>query len=295
MPVVRTSVRVDAGSGPSAAVLPALVSSARLRGASSRARARAGRIRRRDRASRARATRRPRLRASVRDRRRRARSGVAGRARRRSRTSERRRLAARRGSSTLGVPPRMIVMSSWAESGQRWSGEVRERERSFAPLAHRAATPPMHDLGRAAVALDARRAGGEHDRDPGLAAGRAMLLRKGTFRRHVVAGRQRSRPVEGSPHPRAPTGRVGAAVEPTRESPSQEGAEGATSPESLRLKDREGEATLESRSPRLAGWPHRRGKPVLRRISQVPRQRGKVTPTRPRPERGSHASRRRQS
>ena len=125
MPVVRTSVRVVAGSRATAAVLPALVSSARLRGASARTRARAGRIGRRDRASGARTTRRPRLRPSVCDRRRRARPGVArgqgfGQGAQRGR-----RLAARRGSSTLGVPPRMIVMSSWAELRPRPKVEVR--------------------------------------------------------------------------------------------------------------------------------------------------------------------------
>ena len=77
VPVVRTSVRVDAGSRAATAVLPALVSPARLRSASPRARARAGRIRCRDRVV-ARATRRPRLRPSVCDRRCRARPGVAG-------------------------------------------------------------------------------------------------------------------------------------------------------------------------------------------------------------------------
>ena len=137
-----------------------------------------------------------------------------------------RRLAARRGSSTLGVPPRMIVMSSWAESTSNRrrgrSGEVREREGSFR---HSPIEPPLRRarLGRAPVALDARRAGGEHDRDPRLAAGRALLLRNRTFRRHVFRlhtlpvgrsrARLRDRPIHGPPPvesalPSNPRGRV---------------------------------------------------------------------------------------
>ena len=63
------------------------------------------------------------------------------------------------------------------------SGQVRERA---GPLGRLAVEPPFRraGLGRTAMALDTSRRGGEHDADPGLSAGRAMLLGKGTLRRH---------------------------------------------------------------------------------------------------------------
>ncbi len=145
-----------------------------------------------------------------------------------------------------------------------------ESEGSFR---HSPIEPPLRRarFGRAPVALDSRRAGGEHDRDPRLAASRALLLSKGTFRRHRfrrhLAGRQISRPVEGSPQSstRAPAGRVGAAVEPTRESPwrsrrrRRSNLPGISQAQGPRGRGNSGKQVT---SPLSTRWPHRRGKPV---------------------------------
>ncbi len=143
MPVVQSAVRVHRRAGSSGAVLPPQLPSARLRGAPSQPGARACGIRRRDRATRARAPGRPRLRAAVRNRRRRAGSGVARREGVGQRPSGSVGLAARRRSPTLGLPPRMIVMSTGmsTESAQTRCESAKARS-ATSPSSHHSA---MHD------------------------------------------------------------------------------------------------------------------------------------------------------
>ena len=108
-------------------------------------------------------------------------------------------------------------------------------------------------LGRAAVPLDARRRRGEDDRDSRLPTGRALLLRKRSKLRRHLSAVGISPPGLRVRRCRDRTGRVDLPSNPCGRVPQPilcrgEGAEGATSPESLRPKDRTGKATLESRS-----------------------------------------------